>query len=74
VGPHVLRYWVSREEARPDAAKRSEFFVMAAPAEASAPGEVAESMMQGAVLVALPATTPARLAQTVRALLLETGA
>jgi len=80
VAPHVLHYWVSRAQVRPVAGAKSPFFVVEAPERQPGPGERSSSLgraadaMDSAVVIVLPAASPERLAQTVRALLQENGA
>lgn len=68
VREHVLRYRLSRETTRSQAAAaQSEFFVVSTPA-AAAPANDGHRA-SGAVIIMLPAATPGELVQTVRGLL-----
>jgi hypothetical protein len=71
VGEHVLRYRLSRETTpRKSGGTEGEFFVVSAPAMAHTAAPVNEgNRAGGAVIVMLPAVTPAELVQTVRGLL-----
>jgi predicted dinucleotide-binding enzyme len=71
VREHVLRYRLSRETTRSQAAAaQSEFFVVSTPASAAAAAPANHgNRAGGAVIVMLPAVTPAELVQTVRGLL-----
>ncbi|MEY4551499.1 MAG: hypothetical protein RL685_7694 [Pseudomonadota bacterium] len=71
VGEHVLRYRLSRE-ATPSksVAPQGEFFVVSAPTMAPGVAHASDgNRAGGAVIVMLPAVTPAELVQTVRGLL-----
>ena len=81
--PHVLRYWIAREtEPSTSGTAASDFFVVSAPERQSRNGsiegprasEITETHAESAVIVVLSAASPGRLAQTVRALLQESGA
>jgi hypothetical protein len=68
VREHVLRYRLSRETTPgKSVATQTEFFVVSAPTQAPAPAN--DVNRAGAVIVMLPAVTPAELVQTVRGLL-----
>jgi hypothetical protein len=71
VREHVLRYRLSRETtSSKSVATQSEFFVVAAPTMATAAAPANDgNRAGGAVIVMLPAVTPAELVQTVRGLL-----
>jgi len=74
VGPHVLRYWLSREAG---GTSGEDFFVVqAAGGRPSALGETASptGALDGtAVIVVLPGAAAGYVAKTVQALLRETG-
>jgi hypothetical protein len=71
VREHVLRYRLSREATPSKAvATPSEFFVVSPPTLAAAAAPASDANRAGgAVIVMLPAVTPAELVQTVRGLL-----
>ena len=70
VREHVLRYRLSRETTRSKAAaEQSEFFVVSTPTMIPAGAAAEGNRPGGAVIVMLPAVTPAELVQTVRGLL-----
>ena len=71
VREHVLRYRLSRETTpSKSVATEGEFFVVSAPTMAPAAVSVNDgNRTGGAVIVMLPAVTPAELVQTVRGLL-----
>jgi hypothetical protein len=71
VPAHILRYWLSRETTpSTPAATQGKFFVVSAPTRAPAGASANDGKRaSGAVIVMLPAVTPAELVQTVRGLL-----
>lgn len=71
VREHVLRYRLSRETTpSKSGATQGEFFVVSAPTMATAAAPATDgNRAGGAVIVMLPAVTPAELVQTVRGLL-----
>ena len=70
VREHVLRYRLSQETTpSKTVATDGEFFVVTAPTKAPAVAPANDGERAGAIIVMLPAVTPAELVQTVRGLL-----